>query len=346
MKSNVNYWVSKNKKTENRKPANRINLSVRCCYFVFVLLFGLNITRLQAQMTKPAFDVVPLGVKGGLDESNLSAYLIGATSQQAYACVDAGTVRSGIEKGLAKNSLTGTVSAVLKNRIKAYLISHPHLDHVAGLIINSPDDTAKTIYALPFTNKTLQEKYFTWQSWANFGDAGEAPLLKKYHYVTLEEGKATALQNLKMRVTAFPLSHSTPGQSTAFLLESEGDFLLYLGDTGPDSVEHSNRLATLWQAVAALVKSHRLKAIFIEVSYPNEQPDKQLFGHLTPRWLMKEMQVLNDLAGEGSLKGFPVVVTHSKSFGKEEEKLKKQLQKENRLQVKLVFPEQGSLLKF
>ena len=29
---------------------------------------------------------------------------------------------------------------VLTTRIKGYLISHAHLDHVAGLIIASPDD--------------------------------------------------------------------------------------------------------------------------------------------------------------------------------------------------------------
>jgi hypothetical protein len=34
-----------------------------------------------------------------------------------------------------------------------------------------PEDTMKNIYALPFTLKTLQEKYFSWQSWANFDDA-------------------------------------------------------------------------------------------------------------------------------------------------------------------------------
>ena len=37
---------------------------------------------------------------------------------------------------------------VLKIYIKAYLISHAHLDHVAGLLLNAPDDAPKTIYGL------------------------------------------------------------------------------------------------------------------------------------------------------------------------------------------------------
>jgi cAMP phosphodiesterase len=287
-----------------------------------------------------------LGVKGGLDESNLSAYLVGAAGSSDYVCVDAGTINSGLEKAIGNGVLTGTASSLLKTNIKAYLISHPHLDHVSGLIINSPEDTAKNIYALPFTIKTLQEKYFSWQSWANFGDAGETPQLKKYHYVALPEGHDTLLQNTSLSVTAIPLSHSNPGESTAFLIRNGSHYLLYLGDTGPDAVEHSERLLHLWQTVAPLVKSRQLKAIFIEASFFNEKPDNQLFGHLTPRLLMMEMSVLNKLAGNGALNGFPVVLTHSKYFGKDELKLRTQIEKENKFKLKLIFPEQGSLYEF
>lgn len=319
---------------------------ILCTRLLTLLLFFAASFSLQAQYQKASFSVIPLGVKGGLDESNLSAYLVGAAGTNSYVCVDAGTLYSGVEKAIKNKVAVGSVSSFLKQNIKAYLISHPHLDHVAGLILNSPNDTAKTVYALPFTLKTLQEKYFTWQSWANFGDAGDPPLLKKYHYAPLPEGQDTALKNTALRVAAFPLSHAAPGQSTAFLIKHNENALLYLGDTGPDSVEHSNRLQALWQAVAPLAKARQLKAIFIEVSYPNEQPDSQLFGHLTPRWLMKEMQVLSKLTGEDVLNDFPLVITHSKYFGDEELKLQAQLKKENKLNLRLIFPRQGTLLTF
>ncbi len=74
-------------------------------------------------------------------------------------------------------------------------------------------------------------------------------------------------------------------------------YLLYLGDTGADSLEHSDKLHLLWQAAGPLVKARKLKAIFIEVSFPNAQPDKSLFGHLTPRLLMQEMRDLGSIAG-------------------------------------------------
>jgi len=39
---------------------------------------------------RPAFSVIPLGVRGGLDESNLSAYLVAAKGSEDYISLDAG----------------------------------------------------------------------------------------------------------------------------------------------------------------------------------------------------------------------------------------------------------------
>ena len=114
-----------------------------------------------------------------------------------------------------------------------------------------------------------------------------------------------------MTVQAFPLSHSNL-TSTAFLINSNDAYILYLGDTGPDEIEKSHNLHALWQSIAPLVKNKKLKTILIETSFPNEQPDKTLFGHLTPNWLMKEMDDLASLTGIDALKGFNLIITHVK----------------------------------
>src|SRR6202012_1136330 len=124
---------------------------------------------------------------------------------------------------------------------------------------------------------------------------GEKPMLNKYHYVPMEPGREMAIDRTPLSVTAFSLSHGAPYESTAFLVRSGDAWMLYLGDTGADSVEHSDKLHLLWQAVAPLLRAGKLKALFIETSFPSRQPDRSLFGHLTPRWLTAEMKDLEGL---------------------------------------------------
>jgi 3',5'-cyclic-nucleotide phosphodiesterase len=292
-----------------------------------------------------AFKLVPLGVLGGIDESNLSAYMLAPTGSTDFICLDAGTLHYGIEKAVANKTFQVPGNKVLRQYIKGYFISHAHLDHISGLIINSPEDSTKNIYGLQSTLETIKTHYFTWASWANFADQGETPALKKYHYQVLTPGIQTAVENTNFKVQAFPLAHSNL-TSTAFLVQSNNNYLLYLGDTGPDAVEKSSNLQSLWQFIAPLIKSHQLKAILIEVSFPNEQPDKTLFGHLTPHWLMTEMDKLAALTGTGQLKGLNVVVTHLKPPASNITKIKAQLVASNKLQLNLIYPAQGKALNF
>jgi cAMP phosphodiesterase len=313
-------------------------------YTRLLLCFLLITINIFSQKAKTSFSVVPLGIMGGIDEKNLSAYLIAPSNTTDYICLDAGTVNAGIEKAIEKKTFKVSTSEVLRKYIKGYLISHAHLDHVSGLIINSPADSSKTVYATNKCMEMMENHYFNDQTWANFGDAGPGFHIKKYHFQTLDLAKETLLTNAKMTVKAFPLSHVNPFESTAFLIKNDNNYALYLGDTGPDEVEKSNNLRDLWTAVAPLVKAKQLKGIFIEVSFPNEQPDKFLFGHLTPNYLMKELHVLEDLAGKGSLENFKIIITHLKPPAKNITKIKEQLKAQNNLGLKIIYPEQGKKL--
>ncbi|OHT46350.1 MBL fold metallo-hydrolase [Flavobacterium tructae] len=308
----------------------------------FLICFLLiSVQAFSQKEQKSSFQVVPLGIKGGIDEKNLSAYLVAPTHTNDFICLDAGTVNAGIEKAIENKVFKVSTSEVLRKYIKGYFISHAHLDHVSGLIINSPADSSKTVYATEKCMEMMENHYFNDQTWANFGDKGPGTPLKKYHFQTLNIGEEIPVTNTTMTAKAFPLSHVNPFESTAFLIKNAESYVLYLGDTGPDAVEKSDKLKSLWTAVAPLVKSKQLKGIFIEVSFPNEQPDQFLFGHLTPNYLMKELHVLEELAGKGTLNGFPIIVTHLKPPVKNIAKLKEQLQKQNDLKIKIIYPEQG-----
>ncbi len=313
--------------------------------FLTVALIGWSGPPLAQRKPAPAFTVIPLGIKGGIDESNLSAYLCAAGGTDDYICLDAGTLHYGLVLANRTGAVKGSPTAFLRKNVKAYLVSHPHLDHVAGLVINSPDDSSKNIYGFPFCLSVLQDKYFSWKSWANFGDLGEQPALKKYHYAALAPGLETEILGTPLRVTAYFLSHAAPGLSSAFLIRNSDDYLLYLGDTGADSIEHSIYLQQLWTAIAPLITEKKLKAIFIETSFPDSQPPAQLFGHLTPALLMQELHLLSQVSG-GSLQQVPIVITHMKPGGDKEMRIKKEVLLHNNLHLKILFPIQGKAMYF
>jgi 3',5'-cyclic-nucleotide phosphodiesterase len=86
---------------------------------------------------------------------------------------------------------------------------------------------------------------------------------------------ATTVADTGLTVEVWPLSHSHGYASSAFLLASQGQYLLYCGDTGPDVVEGEGRLAALWQRVAPLIRENRLRSILIESAYPSDRPDNK-----------------------------------------------------------------------
>ncbi len=315
---------------------------------LFIIILSLN-AQVNAQTITlyPAtngFKVIPLGVKGGLDESNLSAYLVAASGSDQFICLDAGTIYKGLELAATKKLFKSTnPSTIQQEQINGYFISHAHLDHTAGLIMNSPNDNAKNLYGLASVLDVFKKNYFTWSAWANFGNEGEAPILKKYTYQTLVPIKEIAIDNTGLFVTPFVLSHVKPYESTAFLVRNQNSFLLYLGDTGADKVEQSEQLAALWKTVAPLVMNKQLKGIFIEVSFDNSIPEKALFGHLTPNLLMEEMGKLNQLSN-GQLNNTPLYVTHIKPCDGCEIKIKSEIQKANQIGLNIFYPSQASLI--
>lgn len=293
------------------------------------------------------FDLIPLGVYGGGDESNLSSYLISEKGKNEFLALDAGTLRAGIIKSIDHNIFKSSDETVLRENIKGYFISHGHLDHLAGLIINSPDDTSKNIYALSSTIEVMIKRYFTNDAWINFADEGDLPQLKKYHYQRKDKEEIFNIINTSLSGQIFKLSHVSPQLSSAILIKNlQGNAILYLGDTGADRVEGNNNLQHLWQSISTLIKKDQLKALLIEVSFDNDRPERLLFGHLTPALLNEELMKLAKISGKENLSGLKVVVTHLKPGENRIEKIKKQLDEANPAKVEFIFPKQGEKLEF
>jgi 3',5'-cyclic-nucleotide phosphodiesterase len=306
---------------------------------------------------------IALGTAGGLTEANLTSYLLAPSGTFDFVALDAGTLLTGLEQANRKGSFAKipvppdsplTVEGyILTQRIKAYLLSHAHLDHVAGLVLNSPDDTKKDILGLSSTLDTLRDHLFNHKLWPNFTDEGPGVQLKKYHFVRLQPEKEQPIAGTQLTVRPFELCHAG-GSSTAFLLHANEAYALYLGDTGPDEAEQCDKLQHVWQAIAPLVQQGRLRGVFLEISYPDPRESNRLYGHLTPRWVMTELQRLATLVDaqrpNEALQEVTVIVTHIKPMLQRGPSVREQVMQQvkdlNTLGIRFVFLEQGERLEF
>lgn len=286
-------------------------------------------------------EVVPLGVYGGSDESNLSAYLVGNAESNQYLSMDAGTIYSGIKSAVNQGTFNADISTVLKDYIKGYFISHGHLDHLSGMIINSPEDSKKPIYGTKEMVDVLKNNYFTNAAWANFGNEGELPIINKYTYQVHKNQEEFEIKDCNLKAQIFELSHVNPWKSSALLISNSTQSLIYFGDTGADRIEKSDRLNQVWKAIAPKIKVGNLKTLMIEVSFPSTQPETSLFGHLTPKLLFEELQVLAKYTGKEKLKGLNIIVTHIKPKGNTKEIIQQELDNLNDLGLNFIFPRQG-----
>jgi 3',5'-cyclic-nucleotide phosphodiesterase len=331
-------------------------------WIIFSLI--LNISFLNSNLQGQTFKTIVLGSGGGIKEDNLSAYLIAPGHSNDFICLDAGTVYSGIDEAVKAGNFydvfvpageeASKTGYIFRELIKGYLISHAHLDHVAGLVIASPASRPIKVYGSAKTIEILKDHIFNWQVWPNFGNDGEGVRLGTYDYNVFISGEKYEIAETRFAVQAFPLSHQNPTESTAFLLEYLDAFVLYVGDTGADELEGTNNLESLWLAIAPLLRDDKLKGMFLECSYPDEQEDSKLYGHLNPKWLFKELShlavITDSINPETALKGLPVIITGIKPSWKEGGDNKyliyKQLLKRNNLGVKFIIPEQGQLIEF
>ncbi len=329
---------------------------------IIVLIFGF-LKSSEAQ--EKSFKCIVLGNSGGY-EGNLSSYMLAEINSDRYICLDAGTLYNGIKiaiKGksfgkfkLPKSEKIRPELYILRNYIKAYLISHTHLDHIAALITNAPEDSPKYIYGTQSIIGNLNNYIFNWEIAANYGSikSESEPPLKKYKYVDLQLDTETNIFETEMTVIPFNLSHYNNKISTAFLIKAKNNFFLYFGDTGSDETERNTNLSQIWHNIAPLIREKKLNAIMIECSFPEDQSDNNLFGHLTPKLLNKELnqlaKIVNFKDPENALKGLKIFITHIKPTEFENENMqniiKYQLEKLNILGVKYIFPEQGEKLEF
>jgi 3',5'-cyclic-nucleotide phosphodiesterase len=181
----------------------------------------------------------------------------------------------------------------LLNSVNGYLITHPHLDHVSSLIINSPAfKKQKTVYGLSCTTDSIKNNLFNdvvWPDLVSMDIVKLNPLQPNIRYSDLSK---------RYSVTPFKISHGKHSQdnstyfSTAFLInDRKNDYnIIFFGDVESDLSSGTQLNLSIWKKLSSLLIEDKLSSIVIECSTPDIPPP--LFGHMIPTHLIYEFLTL------------------------------------------------------
>jgi cAMP phosphodiesterase len=176
-------------------------------------------------------------------------------------------------------SLAMATSAEQKKQIRDVVLSHAHLDHIAGLPLYIDDLFATIkrpiqIHATREVIEILERDIFNWSIYPRFSE-----LRNDYgvvlEYRPFEVGENFAVKHLNVR--AVRVNHKVP--SVGFIVSDGRSSFALTNDTA--EMNH------FWEVLNG---AENLSAILVECAFPNELSD--LAGnshHLTPRGLQREL---------------------------------------------------------
>ncbi|MBS1793775.1 MAG: 3',5'-cyclic-nucleotide phosphodiesterase [Acidobacteria bacterium] len=167
-----------------------------------------------------------------------------------------------------------------KKQIRDVVISHAHLDHIAGLPLYIDDLFATIkrpiqIHATQAVIDVLERDIFNWSVYPRFSELrNENGVVMEYR--PFETDREFPVKHLTVR--AVDVNHKVP--SVGFVVSDGKTVLAMTGDTA--------EMNGFWNAVN---QEEKLSALLIECAFPNELG--VLAGnshHLTPRVLEKELK--------------------------------------------------------
>ncbi|OGK78572.1 MAG: hypothetical protein A2050_16305 [Candidatus Rokubacteria bacterium GWA2_73_35] len=180
-------------------------------------------------------------------------------------------------------SVTGALTVPEQLVIEHALVSHAHLDHIAGLVYLTEtlgfceSGAAVTIASIDPVITTLRAGVFNNVLWPDFSRIPHAdvPVVK---YRTLVEDVEQRVGDLW--VTPVQVNHAVP--TSGFIVHDGAVGMIYSGDTGPTRA--------LWEAARGL---HGLRAVILECAFPNRLAQlADVAKHLTPDLVRRELDKL------------------------------------------------------
>lgn len=177
-------------------------------------------------------------------------------------------------------SLAMSTNEIQKKQIRDVVLTHAHIDHIAGLPLFIDDLFAHLekpieIYATVEVIRILRENIFNWDVYPNFAELeNENGAVLKYRPFEIEKPfKAGHLQ-----INAVSVNHKVP--AVGFVVSDGRAKFAFTGDTA--------EMDRFWSVVNA---EKSLDALFIECAFPgNLSGLAEVSHHLTPQKLYRELK--------------------------------------------------------
>lgn len=180
-------------------------------------------------------------------------------------------------------------------KVRHLFLTHTHLDHVASLPIFIENvfrggESPVVIHAPSLVIDCLQKDMFNDRIWPDFIALSKNPQSRFLQIQIQEPGETVEVDGV--RLTSIPLNHVVP--TVGFLLEDAKGTVAFITDTTSTDA--------IWDR---LNRCDNLRAVFMEVTFPNEQDWlANVSMHLTPKLFAQELAKLK--------KQVPIHVLHLK----------------------------------
>jgi ribonuclease BN (tRNA processing enzyme) len=197
-----------------------------------------------------------------------------ATAQQHLCCFVIDD-RVAIDAG----SLAMGVSDRQRETIRDVVLTHAHLDHIAGLPFFVDDLFAVLrepicVHATEEVIQILERDVFNWSVYPRFSELNNE-FGKVLHYNSFQKGQV--FQTAHLNIQAVDVNHQVP--SVGFLISNGETKIAISGDTAQTD--------EFWQM---LNHEDEIDSVFIECAFPNKLDSLACASHhLTPNKLQKEL---------------------------------------------------------
>ena len=179
-------------------------------------------------------------------------------------------------------SLALAVNDVQRRNVRDIVLTHAHLDHIAGLPLFIDDlfatlESPVRVYATDEVTKILEQNIFNWEIYPRFSELENefGPVLE---YVRIENGNEFCIGSLRFKPLA--VNHKVP--STGFIVTCEESALAMSGDT--------SSMDEFWEHVNSNLS---VKSVLLECAFPDELASTaERSYHMTPSMLKRELRKL------------------------------------------------------